>query len=258
MSLAPRLVSWGKASHVLGLAQVAASEADAVILTADAIRDDDLLQLWQFGRQFTSEVTCTLNRGDGQRQSGGYGPAARDELQQAAIEWIVGELALRHWCSLLLTHEKRQHRHDIRPIVESTMAAVEHARHGLLTLLNRDVQWADVNRFRQHCERWTDVLLGPTLVRFGEPGWSHDARRAWEFGEEQVNCDTAGTANVLWRTGLAVCARQPLADTAVDAARWDHWSQMMRTVLRRTAGYARLPRWFTTAPLRQPIGSEPI
>lgn len=146
--------------------------------------DDSLLfDLWNEGRQLTA---------DWQRRFDLISPSNRlIALEQDLLlttlthEILAIEIPTRIVATIAAGIDRRRQRPESRPILEHVLFGLLHVRHQILSrILDSGERYAALDRYRRRCERWTDLLLGPCVVKYGMAAFTHDSRRSWEFGED--------------------------------------------------------------------------
>ncbi|GIX04533.1 MAG: hypothetical protein KatS3mg114_0402 [Planctomycetaceae bacterium] len=143
------------------------------------------------------------------------GPRA---LPPLVAEILLTDMFLRIWGSMVWAQDRRHHPGRYTPVFENGFTQVQHEVAQILHYTSDGGNLLAVwDRFRRQCERWTDVLIGPILVRYGVAVWAHDPHRAWEYGEQQLG-DEADSAVVLTQAGFRVAFRHAELEVAPSSA----------------------------------------
>lgn len=223
------------------------------IESSAAIDDSLLFDLWNEGRQLTT---------DWQRRLDLVSPSARSiALEQdlllttLAHEVLAMEIPTRIVVTVAAAIDRRRERPEYRPILEHVLFGFQHVRHQILTrILDSGERYAALDRFRRRCERWTDLLLGPCVVKYGMAAFAHDARRSWEFGEDLLTETAMDVTQQLVRPSLltsfqGLSGRSPiqsehaipflqsimsLLPVSLASGRWQRWQSESSTAQRST------------------------
>ncbi len=177
-----------------------AAQASLVIEGPTPIADSLLWVYWQhsqgFLRRWRKTIEETANHAD---------PVAGRLLLAAAGDVLVSEMLTRVWGAVLTARDLRQGTRHAKPIARSVLAAHQQCRVSVLRLLvNSKVfpveRLAELDRTRRRVERWTDVLVGPLVARYGEElaDFAFDKRRAHDFGADQSNARFQATSQPGW------------------------------------------------------------
>jgi hypothetical protein len=104
-------------------------------------------------------------------------------------EILTGEIVTRLWTGLLRLHDARRHETVAEPIARSVLLGHVEARHRVLGLIMKSYgsdshEAAALNRLRDRCERWSDILLARFAVRGAVEDLAHDPLRLRDYIEE--------------------------------------------------------------------------
>jgi hypothetical protein len=159
--------------------------------TSHRFDDERLAEFWLATRDLANDWLVRIDR---LRTNVETCPATRGD--SLAAEIILSDLMVRVAATVWGSLEQR-HRKEIdptvdgespalaKPVLDRIVEQIDHARRRWLELLlvseTRGATW---DRWRRRGERWTDLLIGPWLVRWGVGAFAHDPRRAWDFGED--------------------------------------------------------------------------
>jgi hypothetical protein len=133
-----------------------------------------------------------------------------DRWHAMASNVLVSEMLTRVWGAVLTASDRRQPARRSEPIARSVLVAHQQCRAEVLRfLLHSKIlpveQLADLDRLRRRVERWTDLLVGPLILRYGEEpeAFAFDARRARDFGQDQFQARFHSSARPAWSFLLA-------------------------------------------------------
>ncbi len=104
-------------------------------------------------------------------------------------EILTGEIVTRLWTGLLRLHDARRREITAEPIARSVLQGHVEARHRVLNLIlksygNDSYEAAALNRLRDRCERWSDILLARFAVTGAVEDLAHDPLRVRDYLEE--------------------------------------------------------------------------
>lgn len=149
---------------------------------------------------------------------------------------LAGNLVTRVWGAVLSAADIASGNMCGEPIARSALLQHATARNRALRIMSRcseatEADVAPVDQLRRRLERWTDVLLGHLVHRYGLEEYAFDAERARDFGEEQIQ-DSWKPADVhVWDLYL-VCLRTSLPDVDLPGGRLaDLRDEIARTML---------------------------
>lgn len=135
----------------------------------------------------------------------------------------VGDLTARVWGAVLTAADRSGGETCGEPIAKSVALLYESVRHrALQTLLDGtgldENRGAALNRLRSRLERWSDVLVGHLVRRYGVAHFAVDPERAREFGEEQLRDGWESGHSAVW--GLySICLRASLPEVRLPTGR---------------------------------------
>jgi len=123
--------------------------------------------------------------------------------EKALVALFSSELLTRLACTLLAASDVRRGRLDCGAIAQNVfMGHLECRKHALSLLLTegrlQPAQLTWIDQLRRRVERWTDVLLGHIVVRYGLANYTIDPARSRDFGIEQLRMVTSPRAAQLW------------------------------------------------------------
>jgi len=111
---------------------------------------------------------------------------------------LAADMLFRVYATTACAVQQNDQRASPRPILDHIVQHIAHPRWHLLDLLTADAEGvATVDLFRRRCERWTDLLIGPWMIKDGRAAYAYDPRRAWDYGE-----DTALSPSSAWADAL--------------------------------------------------------
>jgi hypothetical protein len=104
-------------------------------------------------------------------------------------EILTGEIVTRLWTGLLRLHDARRSEITAEPIARSVLQGHVEARHRVLSLILKSYgtgsyEAAALNRLRDRCERWSDILLARFAINGAVEDLAHDPLRVRDYLEE--------------------------------------------------------------------------
>lgn len=104
-------------------------------------------------------------------------------------EILTGEIVTRLWTGMLRLHDARRRESAAEPIARSVLLGHVEARHRVLGLImksygNDSHEAAALNRLRDRCERWSDILLARFALNGAVEDLAHDPLRVRDYLEE--------------------------------------------------------------------------
>jgi len=204
-----------------------AGVGNAVVMAEQPIDDVPLCELWQAVRDLSDDWQRRLQRLSRHREAR-WARTWCDDLNRLGHEIFAAELLLRIWGTMLAAQDRQREGAGARPILDHVVFHVQHARSKVLELvMHAGDPVAALDRFRRRCERWTDVLIGPILAQHGAAMFAHEARRAWEFGEELLTSEMVPGTDQLREAGF----RTAFADICLDTPATPGWQLVIEAVL---------------------------
>lgn len=256
-SLVSQTAPWN-VSQVMELAVDLSEVALPWAQSGAPIADAGLFEFWSQGRQLTAEWLRRIELLDAVRQRQ---TAVDYDLVLEGLASEVGaiEAVSRIYATTLGALDRVRSTPEYRPIAENALLAIQHVR----VRLNHHVvgggeRLASVDRFRRRCERWTDLLIGPLLVRYGTSAFAHDARRAWEFGEDLLADAGREVARQLVRPTVLAAFRGQPGRLPIRSPSGNTFLQAIISAVPLTATTPSLQRWKSpvTGPLTAPQTSD--
>lgn len=139
-------------------------------------------------------------------------------------EILTGEIVTRLWTGMLRLHDARRHETAAEPIARSVLLGHVEARHRVLGLIMNSYgsdshEAGALNRLRDRCERWSDILLARFAVNGAVEDLAHDPLRVRDYVEEWAATRTddakqTRAALLLGSFSAAFPARPPLTANA--------------------------------------------
>ncbi len=232
--------------HVSQVIELAADLSEVALPWAEsgeAISDPKLFEFWEHGRQLTADWLRRIELLETTKKR--HVALEYDLLLGTLANEIFSvEVVARLFATTLAALDRVRKTPEYRPIAENALFAIQHVRARLMALvLAGDEQHAPADRFRRRCERWTDLLIGPTLVRFGTAAFTHDARRSWEFGEDLLTDSTATVAQKLVRPSLLTAFRGQAGRSPIQAPAANAFLASMIKMVPAQTMTRQLQRW---------------
>lgn len=231
--------SW-RIGHLLEFAGDLSQAAHELILAPVSFNEAALFSLWQNMRKRAGEWQREFHECQVSITNDVVDRGAT-KLNDLGKEILAADLLLRVWGSLQVARDRRCGVAFAQPILEHVVYSIQYVRSRLLQwVLGCGEPAADLDRFRRRCDRWTDVLIGPILVKFGTGLFAYNPQRAWEFGEEVWESRASVTA--LQDASLRLACREPMLQVPLP----EIWHDIIRAILAECDADVvqhRLARW---------------
>lgn len=177
-----------------------ATQAPLVVEGAHPLVDGPLWIYWQH-----SQAMLRRWRKSVEADSEIVDQAANHRIMATVSSILVSEMLTRVWGAILAASDAhRQQRHSA-PIARSVLTAHLQCRVNVFQMLVHSnsfpmEQLSELDRLRRRVERWTDLLLGPLVTRYGESvaEFAFDERRATDFGHEQFQTHFHSASRPAW------------------------------------------------------------
>lgn len=166
-------------------------------------------------------------------------PAIWNATEGVLADIMVGSLLARVWGAILTASGRARHNFPAERTARDAMFEQDQVHQQALKLLvegpyltlERAVR---LDRIRRKIERWSDLLAGHLVSRYGLADFAFDPDRALDFGEEQLREQAGTRAEQLWDLYL-VCLRSTfpdvdLPDNADATARQELVGAILRTL----------------------------
>lgn len=203
-------------------AALASSRANLVIESSSGIPDLKLQDYWTNCRSRSCEWFRKLDTFASQLNSEPSENHQRiwQELEPLLNEIFVSEILTRVWAAVLMASDQRRDQKLAGPIARHTVTSHIQVRHRAMTLMIDGPQislteLARVDRVRRKAERWTDLLLGHLILKYGVQELAFEPDRAIDFAQSQVREIVRATDEPVWEfvqvgirlafNGLASC-----------------------------------------------------
>jgi len=210
-----------------------ATQASLVIEGTTPIPDGPLWVYWQHSQGVLRRWRVMLDDRANLADS-----AVRPRLLSVAADVLVSELLTRVWGAVLTASDLQRRERHSEPIARSVLAAHQQCRVSVMRLLMNSFvlpreKLAELDRLRRRVERWTDLLLGPLVARYGDAikEFAFDHRRASEFGHEQFVARFRTTAPPTWSFLLAGLRSAFPSDATTSVTTNDPTLTILRSVL---------------------------
>lgn len=159
---------------------------------------------------------------------------AEDELEAIFKDFFAEEMLIRIVTAIFTAADQRRNQCQAEPIARSLfLSLLEVKRLLLLVLVSEKHLSLDalkrINRSRRSIERWTDLLQGQLVLRYGIEEFAHDAARAKEFGEDQSSDANATRPVHVW--DLILAGLRTSIPSGHSSETGDHWKRMLGAIL---------------------------
>ncbi len=182
-----------------------AAQASLIIEGITPILDGPLWVYWQHSQAVLRRWRMTIDQFEKHSD-----PDAPRQILEIAEDVLVAEMLTRVWGAVLTACDLQRDKKHSAQIARNVLNAHQQCRVSVLrSLVHSDTlpieRMAELDRLRRRVERWTDLLVGPLVARFGEPlaAFAFDARRASDFGEEHFSSRFQTTSQPSWSFLLA-------------------------------------------------------
>ena len=163
----------------------------------------------------------------------------RSEISEAELEIILKdffaeEMLIRLVAAVFTAADKRRNQCQAEPIARNILHSfLEVKRLALIILVSEKCLSLEslkrTNRIRRSIERWTDLLLGQFVLRFGLEEFAHDAARSKDFGEDQSsNLNTPHPVQI-W--DLIIAGLRISFPSGMTSKTGDHWEIMLGALM---------------------------
>lgn len=154
----------------------------------------------------------------------GASPLDWRSISALCDEILTGEIVTRLWTGMLRLHDARRGETAAEPIARSVLLGHVEARYRVLGLIMKTYgsdshEAGALNRLRDRCERWSDILLARFAVTGAVEDLAHDPLRVRDYVEEWAATRTddakqTRAALLLGSFSAAFPARPPLTANA--------------------------------------------
>lgn len=162
-----------------------AAQASLVIEGTAPIPDGPLWIYWQY-----SQAVLRRWRGMIEIAARQPEPTVSQQVLDIAEQLLLTEMLTRVWGTVLTACDLQRDQRRSKQIARSVLETHQQCRNSVLRLLvHADSlpieRMAELDRLRRRIERWTDLLIGPYVARFGEPldVFAFDPRRARDLAK---------------------------------------------------------------------------
>jgi hypothetical protein len=196
--------------HIAELAGLASANSAQLIETRAPLPAEPLNNYWHHSRKRVQIWMQHLDRWYAVfgSQSACKKDAARQQATAALAEIFVAEMLTRVWTGVLSAADVTRSTKFATPVARNVQAWHDSARNAALALMLNGPSLSTenlytVDRVRRRAERWTDVLVGHLIVRYGFDDLAFDSRRAREFGALLAAGSGRASHDAAWQLTLA-------------------------------------------------------
>jgi len=130
-------------------------------------------------------------------------PSIWERTEPVLVEVFVTELTARVWGAILTAGDRVRGVCEGEPLARNALIGQLEARQLALRLMVNGPhvsldQIATLDRLRRKLERWTDLLLGHVIKRYGLTDFAFDADRSHDFGEDQLQSGDDPQRTQIW------------------------------------------------------------
>ena len=157
------------------------------------------------------------------------------QAEPVLIDVLAGGLLARVWGSIITACDRTRRTLSAEKLARNIVTQHDTAQQQVLRLmvdgpyltLERVV---GLDRMRRRIERWTDLLAGHVIRRFGMAEFAYDIERAIDFGDEQLR-NGESFREPVWDLYL-VCLRSSFPDVLLPGGEQARWrEEVLRSIL---------------------------
>jgi hypothetical protein len=197
-----------EARELVELAALVAAHGPAILALDESPAVTHVEQYWVASRCRLNRWCHTLRKY--QREVETIGPAwAADQwhtILPTLEEVLTSEILTRVWGAVVSAADRRHNRKDSDLVVRSVLIGHSEARHRVLTTILHAPSEINathpINRLRQRCERWTDVLVGYLLAVEDVGEFAFSLERAKDFADSLEHHRRQGHGRQSWNLTL--------------------------------------------------------
>jgi len=209
--------------HTVELAALVSKQSDQVIETPQQLPESAIQDFWVHSQRRLFDWMRQLVRYPVEIESSSAVGRRRiwRRTESLLVDFFVSDVLARVWAAVLTAADQRQCQQRTEPLARHILAGYLQTRYLALNLMvsGPDVppdRLREVNRIRRKTECWTDLLLGPLVVRYEVKNFAVNADRALQFGQDQLSHRDSDVSNTAWNlillsARLTFPARQPLS-----------------------------------------------
>lgn len=231
-----------KLGQLIEFATIVSADSPNLIEAPFAISDESLQRYDHWSQLRVLDWLSTLD--DLPRQIADAPAVMRADIWQQAepilIDVLAAGLVARVWGSILTACDRTRRAFAAEKLARNVLAEQAKVQQRVLRLmvdgpyltLERVV---GLDRTRRRIERWTDLLAGHVIRRYGLADFAFDFDRALDFGEEQLQ-NWGPRREAIWELYF-VCLRSNFPDVSLPdgiQARWR--DEVLRSILQCLPG----------------------
>lgn len=215
-------------------AQVAAlitSQSFSLVEGTESFSPETLCDFWFHGQEHVKHRRAALLE---MSESAEKIAASQEELEIIFKDFFAEEMLVRIVTAIFTASDQRRGQCQAEPIARSLFLSFLDVKRIILKILVAEQGLSveslkRINTTRRSIERWTDMLLGQYVRRFGLEEFAHDSARAADFGEDQLTQLNAPHAAQTWN--LIAAGLQISFPAGVTCQSNEHWEAMLGAVL---------------------------
>ncbi len=225
------------------VAALAAIRADEIIGRPEPVSTESLHGYWKSSRVrlrcwFAGlRSTPASSEGDGT-----LSPHHLRERVGLARSILAAELLTRVWSTILVARDAARSENSAGEMVRNVFLGQQEARREVIQMLSDEnrlptPEAASVEQLRRRVERWTDLLLGPLVLKYDVTEFVFDegcARGSVRSTAEQIFGKPAGAVDRLTLIGLSQAIPRDPSDDHVGSALDSAVAQTVLSALPRT------------------------
>jgi hypothetical protein len=158
------------------------------------------------------------------------------KAQPTFFDVFAGSLVARVWGAVLTACDRQRKTLSAEKTARTALASHDQVQQQILRLmvdgpyltLERVVA---LDRIRRKIERWSDLLVGHIVRRYGVSDFTYDADRALDFGDEQLQQNRGARQDQVWDMYF-LCLRSAFPDTVLpDGIQGERRNEILKSIL---------------------------
>lgn len=172
------------------LAALASLHAEEIISWPEPVPPESLHAFWKSSRVRLRCWFAALRSSQSSGNDDAVAPHRLPERVGLARSILVAELLTRVWSAVLVARDRARSENVAGELVRNVFAGQLEARREVLKMLADEHRLpmphaATIDRLRRRVERWTDMLLGPLVEKYGVTEFAFDESRACEAARSE-------------------------------------------------------------------------
>lgn len=226
-----------KLGQLIEFAAIVSADSPNLIEAQFAISDESLQRYHHWSQLRVSDWLLTLD--ELPRQIAEAPAVARADIWQrmepVLVDVLAAGLVARVWGSILTACDRTRGAFLAEKLAREVLAGQAAAQQRVLRLMVNGPcltleRVVGLDRVRRRIERWTDLLAGHVIRRYGLADFAFDFDRALDFGEEQL-ASRGSRWESIWDLYF-VCLRTHFSDVSLPGGIQAQWrDEVLRSIL---------------------------